>query len=203
MIDPIDLQGLYGWLRARGADASLVSYLSTELTGPDLGVPENLTWEECELVVEGLLVQACEPRVDERRLDRASTIATRFGIDEEAVAALIHDRLGTTEPRLRAFGVLGLPLASTPAEIKATHRTIAKALHPDRLSMADPEARRAAERLMARLNQARTVLQAKPVVVELEIEDPDDVGLDEPSFDEDDMPTETEVDLSDLLEECR
>src|SRR5687768_5349667 len=97
--------------------------------------------EQRRLQLEELLLQCCEPRVDEERLENLAGVADGLGFDEDELALLIRERLGITERRLRAHAVLRLSLAATPDEVKATHRKMAKALHPDRLSKVDPEAR--------------------------------------------------------------
>lgn len=222
MIDAIDVERLLAWLRREGAEPAVLAFVATELEGHCLdhppsagpGIPLELSWDERALVLGGMLALACEPRVDERALDRLAAVGRALGYDDDAQAALVRDRLGITERRLRAYAVLGLPLEATRDEVKATHRAIAKAYHPDRLSAADPEARRAAEKLLGKLNHARSVLVSRDEVVldrpddiplDEPVDRPDDVVLDDPSFDrEDDEPTEIELDdsLTDQLEEC-
>ena len=155
MVDSVDRQRLFDWLRGRGADDTFLSYLTAELSGsrapgesPSSTAGLAFGRPERELVVEGLLFLACEPRVDERRLDLLVSVATQLGIDEDALAGLVQARLGVTERRLRAYAVLKLSLDATQVEIKATQRRIAKVLHPDRLTGETPEARQRAEKLL-------------------------------------------------------
>lgn len=219
MIDPIDLEALLGWLRVRGARRLLLSYLAANLgDAAPAPPPRTLRRADRELAVEGLLHQCCDPRVDPRRLDGLAQVARHLGLDDAELRALISDRLGITERRLRAYAVLGLRLDATPDELKVAHRQVAKALHPDRLARADAEARAEAGRVLAKLNAARTLLLSPRD--EVALDRPDDVGLGEPELDpsaegegeiELDDPIETEidlgepieVDLTDLLEECR
>jgi hypothetical protein len=168
-----------------------------------------LAYDDRRLLLEGLLHMVCDPRADEAALELVERVGGDAGFTSDQVEGLVGEVLGITAVRLRAHAVLGLPLHATPDEIKQTHRTIAKALHPDRLRGVDEEARKAAEHLLGRINHARAaLLSAEEVVtsgpddVRLEPEgrSPDDVVLED--AESDDVPIEptTDLDLTDLLE---
>lgn len=199
MLDEADHQRLSAWLAEAGAHPALRHWVDHELQGPDLGAPEDLAWEDCELVLDGVLDLASgSGPVREARVDAFFAIARRLGFEQDLVASLLHDRLRITERRLRAHAVLEVPLDATASEVKQAHRRLLKRFHPDRVA---PEDEPEAQRVTSALNDARSVLlRADEEVV---LDGADDVFLDDPSWDVEDAPTEIaweEDGLTDLLE---
>jgi DnaJ-domain-containing protein 1 len=213
----LDRERLARWLRGEGGSDALVravaSWPWTAETWQGLG------YDDRRMLVEGLLLLVCDPRADEAALDLVERVGGDVGFTSSELEGLVGEVLGITAARLRAHAVLGLPLHATPEDIKQTHRMVAKALHPDRLQGADEEARKAAEHLLGRINQARAALlsareivtsgpddvRLEPVAASLPPEGPparaaDDLTLDEPQFDEASGDPSTDLDLSDLLE---
>ncbi len=76
----------------------------------------------------------------------------QFAIEVEALAAALD--------QLDYFGILKLPQAATPAEIKAAYYRESRAYHPDRFAAyPDPEFRELVGRVYRRVNEAYTVLR--------------------------------------------
>ena len=76
----------------------------------------------------------------------------QFGIEVEALSAALD--------RLDYFGVLKLPQAATPADIKAAYYRESRAFHPDRFAAyPDPAFRDLVGKVYRRVNEAYTVLR--------------------------------------------
>jgi hypothetical protein len=216
----LDRERLSRWLLDAGGSRDLARAVRTSDWSADDW--EGLIYDDRRLLVEALLQVFCCPRADEATLDLVERIGRDVGFTSDQIEGLVPEVLGISAVRLRAHAVLGLPLHASADEIKATHRTIAKALHPDRLRGADDEARRAAEHLLGRINHARATLLAPGGIVRSGPDDvpleaalepplhrggrsPDDVILEDALFEDLESvdgaadPT-TDTDLTDLLE---
>lgn len=196
MSGAVDLERLNDALRARGAHPALQAWVA-ELDGPDLGAPEDLAWEDCQLLLECALDLACEEGpVDGAWLDAFEDLAARLGLPEDHADGVVCEVHGVTLRHLRSLAELGLPVGSTTSEIKLAHRDLARRWHPDRIAI--EAERRAAEERLAKINAARRVLDRAEEVV---LARPDDLWLDEPDWDPEDAPTEGYEDgLTELLE---
>lgn len=193
MLEAIDLPRLLAWLEERDADPAVLRYVARDLVSQER-VPSvreagaALDVNQCGLLLAGLLTQACEPRVEASRVEALEEVAWRLGFDEHELGAFLCEALRITMPRLRGYGALNLPLGASRAEVKATHRALVKVFHPDRHPLADAATQASAGRMLARLNEARTVL-LHPFEAEL-LAGEDDLWLDEPLFEPEDAPTE-------------
>jgi DnaJ-domain-containing protein 1 len=166
MLGAFDQQRLYHWLRKRAASRSLLAWVVDP--SPD---GRLLGDEECALLLEALLVAAIDPLVRAERVDGLIRVARALGYDDGGLDQFVRDTLRITTRRLRAYGVLQLPLGATAEDVKAAHRRIVKEVHPDRYAGADPATvERAAREVMA-LNHARALLNQPYQDVILEGED--------------------------------
>jgi hypothetical protein len=206
-MNSLDRERLAAWSAERGGSPSLAHVVRTSDWGASAW--SALEYDDRRLLVEGLLQLVCDPRANEAALDLVERVSSDVGFTSDELDGLVREGLGITAARLRAHAVLGLPLHATPADVKATHRVVAKALHPDRLQAVDEGARRAAEHLLGRINHARvTLLSAGEIVtngpddvgLEPEGRAPDDLDLEEPQFDDVIADPTTDLDLTDLLE---
>jgi DnaJ-domain-containing protein 1 len=188
MLEAIDLPRLLAWLEERNADPAVLRYAAHDLMVAEPEHHDDLDLDQCGLLLAGLLLQACDPRVEANRVDALEEVAFRLGFDDEELGSFLRQTLRITMARLRGYATLNLPLGASKAEIKSTHRALIKVFHPDRHPMADAATQVSAGRMLARLNEARATL-LRPFEDEV-LEGEDDVWLDEPVFEAEDAPTE-------------
>lgn len=194
MLEAIDLPRLLAWLEERHADPRVLRYAaqlhSPAPTGssPTGSGPDDLDLEQSGLLLAGILNQACDPRVEAKRVDALEGVAFRLGFEDDELGSFLRQTLRITMRRLRGYATLNLPLGASKSEIKATHRALVKVFHPDRHPLADEATQLSAGRMLAQLNEARTAL-LRPFEDEV-LEGEDDLWLDDPIFESEDAPTE-------------
>lgn len=204
-MERFDRDALLRWLTERRASARLLERVRAWKQSPPSellpGLPP-LELADVYLVLCGMLTQTVEPYVREDRLDALKSQALVLGYREKDFESLLSYTLRITERRLRAFGALGLGLHATADEIKAAHRSFAKTFHPDRVGARNPSDHNRANRVLARLNEARTLL-LRPTD-EVVLAGDDDIPLGEPRFESEDAETEeytmAEEDFGELSE---